>query len=409
MDHHEIHTWLEANYRKIEPAWKAAPRLLGANATRVAEQAQFLALGQGLVSRLEKAVQQADPTQHKPMHFAILRTAEDERNAWVCWPAKFDGILVTQGLIEQMQWVCSEVETVVGQAMAGPPGSDNPLRRLWAGLPAGTTSFASYGGLLAQVAFGFIVHHELAHAGLGHEWIIRQRSADQSMPLGPSDEHPPPGGGGGSILHEAPDGSAASAHGGEQAWRQPLEADADLNGLRYTVQFIEQQANRFRALDVPPDDTMGTVWKHVLTDDWRRWFTTMAGVSIGLGCLLSAAAARLGPLDGASHPPLPARMLVLLHAARQLQPQAQQVSAAEVLLLVATLFGRRGRAEGQASQTLASALGRFDLQEAVARFDTIGQHFEGLAAQMRRLDASRDHLRRFPDFLRWAWYARGPA
>jgi len=304
---------------------------------------------------------------------------------------------MAQGLVENMQAVCGQVEALMTQVMAMPPAEPNFLRDVWAGMPDGNTDFSSYGSLLAQIAFDFIVHHELAHGGLGHEAVIKNASAFEDTPH-LDDEAQPEG-----LDDDADRAAAASAEGGDKSWNQPLEADADLNGLRYTIQYVEHQAKRLQS--VQPEDSMGAVWKHLLADDARRWFALMVGVSIGLGCLIAEPRRSLGALSNHSHPPLPARMLVLLHAARQLQPPGLKAGIPDVLLLVTALFAMLRTARGSQTETANSALRAFNVQEGIARFEEIGQHFELLASQMRRLAPRRDLARRFPDFLRWEWYA----
>jgi len=55
-------------------------------------------------------------------------------------------------------------------------------------------------------------------------------------------------------------------------------------------------------------------------------------------------------------------------------------------------------------KSLDTMLSEFNLPEAVQRYEEIGLHFTSLAQEMSALAATRDHLRRFPDFLRWEWY-----
>jgi len=66
-------------------------------------------------------------------------------------------------------------------AMESPPDDNNFVRQLWAEMPNANRDFQSYGEVLAQIAFDFIVHHELAHAGLGHEWVMATASVSEEL------------------------------------------------------------------------------------------------------------------------------------------------------------------------------------------------------------------------------------
>lgn len=400
MDKRYMWYWLQTNYNMVNASWKEPPQLLGGKGIRAAEQDEFQTLGQALATRLEQVVLRDRPERFKRFEFVIAKSGPDERGAWAFWPSECYGILVQQGLIENMQAVCGQIGALMTQAHALPPDEANFLQNLWKGIPVCSDRYFSYGEVLAQIAFDFIVHHELAHAGLGHEWIIQCASASE-FELGQPDKE------GVCVLEELSGSAAASGRAGGESWRQPLEADADLNGLRYTIQYVEFQADRFDALTVSAGDGRGLVWKHFLTNDSLRWFTIMAGVSIGLCCLLSQQTSGLGNLADKSHPPVPARVLVMLHAARQLHPSANQVEMAEVLLFVTALFAMLRTAQGSQTETVESILAWFSIDEAMNRFGDIASHFESLAVDMRKLSGMRDHLRRFPDFLRWEWYAEG--
>lgn len=400
MEKRYIWNWLQTNYKKVNAKWTEPPHLLGSKGIRAAEQDDFQKLGQALANRLEQVILRDCPERFKRFEFAIAKSGSNERGAWAFWPSQCYGILVQQGLIENMQAVCGQIGALMTHAHALLPDQPNFLKDLWKGMPICSDHYFSYGEVLAQIAFDFIVHHELAHAGLGHEWVIQCASASEFELRQPDEE-------GDCVLEELSVSAAPSGRAGDDSWRQPLEADADLNGLRYTIQYVEWQADRFKALTLSAGDGRGLVWKHFLTNDSLRWFTIMAGVSIGLCCLLSQQTSGLGNLADKSHPPVPARLLVMLHAARQLHPSANQVEMAEVLLLVTALFAMLRTAQGSQTESVDSIFAWFSIDDAIGRFDEIGRHFESLAVEMRKLSGVRDHLRRFPDFLRWEWYAEG--
>jgi len=101
-----------------------------------------------------------------------------------------------------------------------------------------------------------------------------------------------------------------------------LEADADLNGLRYTIEYLEMQAKIFVAKGKLGDDHRERCLGDRSDESKLRWFAVLAGSSIGLAALVSTPRKELGDLASSTHPPLPARMLMVLHAGVQLQKLA---------------------------------------------------------------------------------------
>lgn len=399
MEQRYLHEWLRVNYKKVNEHWTHPPRLLGETSVLAAQQQQFLMLGQEIVSCMEKCIADNNPNIAKPIEFAIIRS--NVLGAWAFWASKCYGIVVTQGLIENIQAVCGQVDRLMRGAMESPPDDNNFIRQLWAEMPDSNRDFQSYGEVLAQIAFDFIVHHELAHAGLGHEWVMATASASAELQCLSDEERT-------WSIDEV--SFAAMPSGGSKfgAWRQALEADADLNGLRYTIDYLEMQAKIFVAKGKLGDDHRDIVWETVLTNSKLRWFAVLAGASIGLAALLSTPRKELGDLALSTHPPLPARILMVLHAGAQLQKLAMPtdpIITSEVLLLVSGLFGFLHFAHEGKIKSLDVLLNDFNLLEAVERYEEIGQHFSSLAQEMNALAATRDHLRRFPDFLRWEWYS----
>lgn len=398
MEQRYLHEWLKVNYKKLNKHWKHPVRLLGESSVRAAQQDQFLLLGQSMVLRMEKCIADNNPNFAKPIEFAIIRS--NTLGAWAFWASKCYGIVVTQGLIENIQAVCGQVDRLMKVAMTGPSDDDNFVRQLWAEMPNANRDFQSYGEVLAQIAFDFIVHHELAHAGLGHEWVMSTAPASEELQLLSDEERT-------WSIDEVSIGAMPSGGGRFEVWRQALEADADLNGLRYTIEYLEMQAKMFEAKGKLGDDHRDIVWETVLTNPKLRWFAVLAGASIGLAALLSNPRSELGDLASSTHPPLPARILMVLEVGVQLQKRAMPANpiiASEVLLFASGLFGFLHSARDGKIKSLDTLLNEFNLPEAVQRYEEVGQHFASLAQEMSTLAATRDHLRRFPDFLRWEWY-----
>jgi hypothetical protein len=386
--------WLAKNYPGLNPNWKSPPGMLGVNGTFTAEQHEFDALGKTLVSRLQKTTKPS-----KDMQFAILDVAQP--GAWALYASQCYGIVITTGLIHNFQTVCAQADRMIRGSLVRAEGAPNFVADLWEGLAQEQALYDSFGGLLAHIAFAFIIHHELAHAGLGHEgvWFL-----GAAAPGGEGAEQEEPV----RFIDEFSSGAAATGGDRVRSASQALEADADLNGLRYTVQFMDKQAERFAKPDLEADGSMGIVWKHFLTSPDRKWFVILTGVAIGLYCLVSDPGdATLGELAGTTHPPLPARVLALLHAGSQLQAgQAgiKPLDISEVLLFTAGLLGLLRQARGDGNVTLDNLLDGLRINEAVQRFDEIGAYFTSLARRMAELDPKRQHLRRFPDYMCWEWY-----
>ena len=218
MDQRYIQDWLKANYKRVNELWDKPPRLLGKTGIYSAEQHEFFRLGELLVARLEKVIARDNPRAEKPIQFAIVNSPE--LGAWAFWASRCYGILITQGLIKNMQSVCGQADRLMAGAMATPQGEDNFLRGLWSEMPGGNSDFSSFGSLLAQIAFDFIVHHELAHAGLGHEWVMATARASGDI-LTSSDEERI------WVLNEFSAIASASGDRSSSSWSQALEADAD--------------------------------------------------------------------------------------------------------------------------------------------------------------------------------------
>jgi hypothetical protein len=387
----DLAKWLKAHYRRLN--WPKAERLLGTRATLGAKQEEYAKLGGVLVSRLQDLMRPP-----KAINFGILNVSRP--NAWAIYAARFYGILVTKGLIENIQRVC-------GQAGAMMRGADvledqgNFLRNLWLGFQVRKEDYENFGGLLAHIAFAFIIHHELAHAGLGHEGVASNpksasdgASSDSEIDTQYVDEAL------NSIAHDSAGVSWSS---------QALEVDADINGLGYTVDWIQSQANSLKALNVDPAKRMDAVWHHFLTDADRRWFVMLTGVSIGLYCLVNDLdLVPLGDMTQATHPPLPARVLAMLHAGSMLhkiETECAFNAQSDVLLVVTGLIGMLQVTQGD-SRSLDDWFSALAVDEGVARYDDIGAHYRRLANEMAEIHQQRLLYMRFPDGLCWKWFLK---
>lgn len=386
--------WIKKNYLRLNSKWDSAPHLLGVNGTFSAEQHQFSQLGESLVMRLQKTMEHP-----KDVQFAILNTSLP--GAWALYGVQCDGVIITTGLVKNIQSVCGQVDRMMQQILTLDGGKENFLRDLWKGIPFQNDDYESFGGLLAHIAFSFIIHHELSHLGLGHEGIRN---------VGAASEGPTVQGGDDDWFMDELALGASESHSTLQRpslSSQALEADADLNGLRYTLQFMNYQASRFEKIEVDENDKMGVVWKHFLTSSNNRWFVILAGISIGLYCLISDLDnVTLGVLSKNTHPPIPSRVLAILNVGAALYKEETGEKFTElsnVLLFVACILGMLKNLNGKTT-TIDKLLESLKINESVERIDDIGHHFTELADEMSKLNGKRSLYRRFPDFMCWEWY-----
>jgi hypothetical protein len=134
-----------------------------------------------LVTRLQQTMK-----DKKDMQFAIIK--DSQPGAWAIYAPLCYGIVITTGLILKMQAVCGCVIWLMHQSRAQPEGADNFVSELWRGMPHGNEDCESFGGLLAHIAFAFVIHHELAHAGLGHDAIDGEAKEIRSAPAYKADQ-----------------------------------------------------------------------------------------------------------------------------------------------------------------------------------------------------------------------------
>ncbi|OEZ88798.1 hypothetical protein JAB8_29980 [Janthinobacterium sp. HH106] len=388
--------WLRKNYTLLNEHWGYPRRLLGRTGTVAAEQHEFDELGVKLITRLQETMK-----YKKDMQFAIMK--DSQPGAWAIYAPLCYGIVITTGLILNMQTVCGCVVWLMQQSRAQPEGEDNFVAELWRGMPHENDDYESFGGLLAHIAFAFVMHHELAHAGLGHDSIDGEAKVKRSAPNYKADQTKI------QVIHES--SIAAKANADNQPAQSPvnqaLEADADMNGLRYTIQFMEHQATRFENLNVDATDKMGLVWKHMLTNTERRWFAILAGVGIGLYCLISNLDnVKMGELSDQTHPPIPARVMAILVVGSHLyerQNGHKLEGLSNVLLFVAGLLGLSFTVNNK-YKTLDDLLDGLRINDGVNRLEEIGAHFGKLAKMRSTLDRRLRLHRRFPDYLCWAWF-----
>ncbi|MDW9248053.1 hypothetical protein C7S13_6071 [Burkholderia cepacia] len=169
---------------------------------------------------------------------------------------------------------------------------------------------------------------------------------------------------------------------------------------------------------------MGVVWKALLNSGANRGLVVCIGVTIGLLSLLPDFALKeLGNLDVSTHPPIPARILTLLHIDRQLDTEnSGRDNMTNAILIAAALIDmvismERLNAEGSGAlaasnlptenapaSSLDRALERISIPESVSRFDDIGAHMKALALEMKSLERTTSQYCRFPHWMRFAWY-----
>lgn len=386
-------SYIEKHYKTLWPNETEPPRFIGEKALEVAQQREFLALGKLLCKRAE-AFYQAD--RHHALEFALLGWSHS--GAWIVWTSGFDGVLMTKALIQNIQEICAQFEGLFLRAEEFP--ESQKMFSWWADLPRTREYFQCFGSLLANIAVTFIICHELAHAGLGHDRIRRVRSLNAS------------GSESGSVSDKLFDfisecGAAENSRcldSERLRTSQALEADADINGLKLTRHFVKLDHQIFvKTAEIERSDAFDEAWNSILQNESVREFAIATGVAIGVLALsTNLETPELELLENATHPPLVARLLVILlvnekcNGGVDVRGEAILIATA----LIASLLIYREHNEAQKSyeredtqnveedesvrNRIDEVLQRYSVQSALERYDEIGEHFKQLGEEIKR-------------------------
>lgn len=390
---------------------------MGKNALAAAGLTSFFEFGSALVARLAETIPGG---RALPIEFYILDLDSD--GAWVVWPAECYGVFITRGLL----WKIQKIGWHGMEAMRDGkhiPVKMNFFRELWGDLPDDDEYYIQFGTLIARIAFAFVIHHELAHAGLGHEGarFMSARGSGMSgleMPLIADADYL-------DEFASVIDNLKASLRS------QALETDADVHGFFYTRQLINDESELLRQRDIAPDSVWPYVCKALLRDAHCRQFMIFTGVAVGLLALLpNLEAERFGETVPTSHPPAPSRLLLMFHVVGSITRYGERFwenrsAAMSCAIVLISLFLR---AEGHITMSTQPGSGHAtDAVDATATAHEaasskwqkwrhlaivdamfceleVGQYWEELVAEMRTISPGLRKFARFPEYIRYGWY-----
>lgn len=413
-----LHHWINKNYRLIWRSRSAAPRFLGIRGAAMWEQESYRDIGKFLVARFGED-QLAD--KHVPIQFEILNLATV--GAWLVWPENCYGVLVTRGLIRKLHRVAWEIQDAFPKILSVPTKKVNTFNDLWAELPKDEAHFHILGSFISTIAFSFIIHHELAHACLGHEGFgLLHQPAGKAVPHN-------------SMVSAYPDfiDEFASVYGTSEGTTaslgsQALETDADVHGMFYARSFMLDQAQLLCSRTPQNGDLPHLVGRTLLRDANCQQLVLFMGVAVGLLTLLSDLEAdRVRDATGLTHPPVPSRLLLAFHVAGSLVGYSAKYwenrSAAITLAIAAiTAFeasepghsSRRTKtseadrlrqtSSGDSGRSLWQTLSHISIVDAMLNTRELGPYWETLVAEVRKLAPLLAPFSRFPDSLRYEWH-----
>lgn len=369
----------------------------------------FWRIGQHLCSRLAVGEKFAD----YPVAFGIL-DRPGSSNGYAVWPAHCGGVLVTKELIERLQGACTvAVGTVSLLASRNPDSAEHFLEKAWRASGASTPEKSRIGELLAHIGFAFLVHHELAHIGLGHECTRPRPAAETADANIRSDDDLP------LVIDEC--ANAAAAHedssSGENQITLATEADADIHALAFTLQYVDELRMKLDAAGGA--DEFDVCWLRLLQQDSIRHRLVTLAVFVALFNLLVQPAS-FDNLKGRSHPPIPARMVVLSVAEAYFRKASIHDALLDVLTTGAVIFAARESSRRAAlalaeaptgvlftlpsADTFESIWTDYGLDHLGQRMDQIRDLYLGLAEVMRAQEPRLKHYQRLPPERRIAWF-----
>lgn len=415
--HGYLHDWVQKNYKRVWRKEALAPRFMGKNALANAQQTHFYEFGKMLVSRLGDTFPEG---KKFPIEFNILDI--EYEGAWVAWPAQCYGIFITKALVWKIQKICFHAPNAMQEGKEVQVEL-NFFRQLWDNLPDDEEHYHHFGTLIAHIAFSFIVHHELAHAGLGHEGIRISRGL--SPVSSQSEENT---GAEFDYLDELAVASNFSVQAKDFAKSQALETDADVHGMFYTRRLLIDETKMLQEVKSINDDIQAVVWKTLLRDTKNLQLMLFIGVAVGLLSLLpDLEAEKFGGTNPTTHPPTPSRLLLMFHAIRCInvddphfaENQSAAISAA--IILFDAFFQENGNVKcadmqgfrnhepskdegGAAHKPNWESLSHISIVDTLRRQKEVGSYWEELVSEIRSLSSSLDYYARFPDFMRYKWY-----
>lgn len=341
--------------------WHTLPggvRFVGNRALHLAGHDEFEQLASYLTERFAKRLDGP-----RPMRSVVL-TAQVP-NAFATAPLECDVVLLTKGAFDRVQEL-SRATAYGLHALVEEGMSDFPLVRIWGELPLDEEALYAFGSVVAHVTTAALVHHEIAHVVLGHEWAWRFN------------------------LDQAP---------GEAKPTQCLELDADFHAVHFTEQYLAERVAR-----VPRDaDPLNVVWHHILDDHGSRSAVVLLGFYLFLlAVTTSRAAPVVGEMRKRSHPHLVVRQLLALLVQRE---WSQMVASDAVDLAYFAAAINTGTANDVAPAAVEEIIATHGLDALSADPDTFKDYIEGLGKQLARYEPALEQFRRLSAESRVRWFA----
>lgn len=337
---------------------RAEIRFLGQKALILSGQQEFAALAIELTDRFDKKLN-ADGRSR----LAVL-TAQ-EPNAFATAPSRCDGVLLTKGAFDRIQDLARESAYGI-YALLSSDQTNFPLVRAWGGLPVDEPNLYAFAGLVAHLTEAVLVHHEIAHLVLGHEYAWRfslEKNTDEADP------------------------------------NQCLELDADLHALTFTEEYLAE-----RLQSVPLDsDPLNVAWHHFLGDAASRSeFVLFCAYLLLLAMASGDGRPVIAELRSGSHPHLVVRQLLALLAQQNWRGVSTR-NAIDLVYFAAAVHGSTRRdAPSTSAEELTEALGIASLS---ANPDAFKTHIDGLGWQLTRYEGRLNTMKRLPSEERIRWFA----
>jgi hypothetical protein len=252
--------------------------------------------------------------------------------------------------------------------------------------------------MAVHVSFALLVHHELAHVALGHldclDSGVAPAAAIEDEIAAAIDE-------GAQLAASSPSGTD-----GQSDHRQCLELDADIHGLKWTVEYLQSYA-RERAAEMPSADML--IWSRFCLDPKsRRYLLILAATLLcsAFGAIPYAETA----LKKGTHLPAVARMMLFLYVedskhfqpsegdnlvtpSTRVQPLIHAITISAQLEFAKAAFRRvefnepdpfEGLSAEECFNKVYTDLG---ITSAIDHWTATGERFESLRMRRREIDA----------------------
>ncbi|MCW6026722.1 hypothetical protein K4043_01695 [Stenotrophomonas sp. SRS1] len=297
-------------------------------------------------------------------------------------------VLVTRELLNRVRTLAGQTPSIAKLISERAAPSD-VLRTLWGDLPNDEDHYEAFGALLANVALGFLINHEMAHIAFQHVTILGEESCS-SFEI---DEVA-------SILGQ---GAATNHSHCKELRSQTIELDADVHGLNWTRIYLEELAERILRTSVIHDPTAEAVWRNFVGTEAGRRFLL---VSSSWLLLLSfpPSGFKLKDMEKGTHPALSIRLCTLLHAEAEIAKQKNNCKQQD-RQVAASIFALLAYAGAQAAENAIEKFSQgssidtpsqeYSLQKAARDwgiYQTLGQegavqaHLQRLASERRSME-----------------------